>query len=92
MVTHGHLDHDGNCCDVVSRSGAELWAHEIWGKFLGGGRRDEENDWRQRYMEFPPSRDPEWEQRIQYHQELSQKLTLTNPVTDGTVSEDFTFY
>ena len=23
---------------------------------------------------------------------MSQKLTLTNPVTDGTVSEDFTFY
>ena len=92
VVTHGHLDHDGNCFDVVSRSGAELWAHEIWGKFLGVGRRDEENDWRQRYMDFPPSRDPEWEQRIQNHQELSQKLTLTNPVTDGTVSEDFTFY
>ena len=28
VVTHGHLDHDGNCFDVVSRSGAELWAHD----------------------------------------------------------------
>ena len=35
VITHGHLDHDGNCFDVVSRSGAELWAHEVYGNLLG---------------------------------------------------------
>lgn len=92
VVTHGHLDHDGNCFDVVSRSGAELWAHEVYGKLLGVGRRDADTDWRQRFIDLPESKDSEWDDRIRDHQELSRKLSLTNPVVDGTVSEDFTFY
>ena len=92
VVTHGHLDHDGNCFDVVARSGAARWAHEVYGKLLGVGRRDADTDWRQRFIDLPESRDSEWEDRIKDHREKSQKLSLTNPVTDGTVSEDFTFY
>ena len=34
VVTHGHLDHDGNCFDVVARSGAELWAHDLYAHLL----------------------------------------------------------
>ena len=59
---------------------------------MGGGRRDADTDWRQRFIDLPESRDSEWEDRIKDHREKSQKLSLTNPVTDGTVSEDFTFY
>ena len=92
VVTHGHLDHDGNCFDVVSRSGAELWAHEVYGSLLGLTHRDRESDWRQRFIGLPRVEDPTFEVRFREHAELGQKLTLTNPVTDGDVSDGLTFY
>ena len=27
ILTHGHMDPDGNCFKLIARSGAELWAH-----------------------------------------------------------------
>jgi len=92
VITHGHLDHDGNCYDVVSRSGAELWAHEVYGNLLGVSHRDRESDWRERFIGLPRTEDPEFEQRFREHSDLGNKLTLTNPVTDGDVSDGLTFY
>ena len=92
VITHGHLDHDGNCFDVVSRSGAELWAHEVYGNLLGVSHRDRESDWRERFIGLPRTEDPEFEERSREHADLGRKLTLTNPVTDGDVSDGFTFY
>jgi glyoxylase-like metal-dependent hydrolase (beta-lactamase superfamily II) len=92
VITHGHLDHDGNCFDVVSRSGAELWAHEVYGNLLGVSHRDRESDWRERFIGLPRTEDSEFEQRFLEHTNLGQKLTLTNPVTDGDVSDGLTFY
>lgn len=30
IPTHSHEDHDGNLAEVITSSGAELWAHEIY--------------------------------------------------------------
>jgi glyoxylase-like metal-dependent hydrolase (beta-lactamase superfamily II) len=92
VVTHGHLDHDGNCFDVISRSGAELWAHEVYASLLGVSHSDRQSDWRERFIGLPRVDDPEFDQRLRQHTELGQKLTLTNPVTDGDVANGFTFY
>ena len=37
LVNHGQMEQYGNCLDVVARSGAELWAHEVYCKLLGVG-------------------------------------------------------
>ena len=92
VVTHGHLDHDGNCFEVVARSGAEIWAHEVYGKLLGLARWEMETDWRRRFMGFPKMDDPAFEERIKEHESLGRKLTLTNAVTDGFTTEGLTFY
>lgn len=34
IITHGHQDHDGNAYDLIKASGAELWAHELYFRFL----------------------------------------------------------
>ena len=34
VVTHGHMDHDGGCLTAIRASGAELWAHEVYGSLL----------------------------------------------------------
>ncbi len=30
IVTHGHEDHDGSVAELVSETGAEVWAHDIY--------------------------------------------------------------
>ena len=47
VVTHGHMDHDGGCLSVVRASGAELWAHEVYGSLLLEDRWEREMSWRQ---------------------------------------------
>ena len=92
VVTHGHLDHDGNCFDVISRSGAELWAHEVYASLLGVSHLDRQSDWRERFIGLPRVDDPEFDERLRQHTDLGQKLTLTNPVTDGDIANGFTFH
>ncbi|MCI0879245.1 MAG: MBL fold metallo-hydrolase [Chloroflexi bacterium] len=92
VVTHGHLDHDGNCFDVIARSGAELWAHEVYGSLLGLDRWNLEADWRQRLMGDRRRDHSEFDERIQEHERLGKMMSLTNPVTDGMVSGGLTFY
>lgn len=92
VVTHGHLDHDGNCYDVVARSGAELWAHEVYGSLLGLDRWNMEADWRQRLVGVRRRDGSEFEKRILEHERRGKMMSLTNPVTDGMVSDGLTFY
>ncbi len=34
VLSHGHFDHDGSTAQVVSESGASLWAHEVYASLL----------------------------------------------------------
>jgi glyoxylase-like metal-dependent hydrolase (beta-lactamase superfamily II) len=34
IPTHCHEDHDGNLAEIISSSGAELWAHPIYGRMI----------------------------------------------------------
>jgi len=34
IPTHCHEDHDGNLAEIISSSGAELWAHAIYGRMI----------------------------------------------------------
>lgn len=92
VVTHGHLDHDGNCFDVVKRSGAELWAHEVYSELLGVNRWEREMEWRQQTKGFPEAEDEEFIQRIRDHHRMSGQLKVNNIVQDGLVSDGLTFY
>lgn len=92
VVTHGHLDHDGNCLDVIKRSGAELWAHEVYSELLGVNRWEREMEWRQQDHGFPEAEDEEFIGRILDHHRLSAQLSVNNIIRDGQVADGLTFY
>jgi len=92
VITHGHLDHDGNCFDVVKRSGADLWAHEVYSELLGVNRWEMEMEWRQQTKGFPKAEDEEFIQRIIDHHRLSAQLEVNNVVRDGLVADGLTFH
>ena len=91
VVTHGHMDHDGNCFDVVAKSGAELWAHEVYSRLVNVDRWGIENEFRQHFSPFPPLEDDEFVERIRDYEKQSRELKVTNVVTDGLDSDRFTF-
>ncbi len=35
IITHGHEDHDGSVGELVDATGAEVWAHDIYGHLQG---------------------------------------------------------
>ena len=91
LVTHGHMDHDGSCFHVVAKSGAELWAHEVYGALVGLNRWEVEKELRQSLIGLSsPSDDPE--DRIVRYEELRHGLTVTKAVADGVTSDGFTFF
>ncbi len=92
VVTHGHMDHDGSCFDVVSRSGAELWAHEVYSKLVGVSRWKLETEWRQRFSGSPIFEDEAFLERMKEHDEVGRRLEVTNVVTEGLTSDGFTFF
>ena len=92
IVSHGHVDHDGNCHAVLSRNGAELWAHEVYGWLARLGRREIETDWRRTFPGYPAREDDTFSNRISEHERLISQLTLSNPVTDGQKANGLTFH
>ncbi len=92
LVTHGHMDHDGNCSHVAANSEAELWAHEVYSKLVGVGRWEIESEFRQRFNGFPSMGDEGFVKRIKEHEELGRTLKVTHVVTDGLTSDDLTFF
>ena len=92
VITHGHIDHDGGCFDVLARSGAELWAHEVYGSLLGISRLGVEEDFRRRLGGFPELRDEPFEALLKQYYELGSRLTVANLVTDGYSPDGLTFY
>jgi glyoxylase-like metal-dependent hydrolase (beta-lactamase superfamily II) len=92
IVTHGHVDHDGNCYPLLSRNGAELWAHEVYGWLARLGRREIETDWRRTFPGYPVREDNTFTDRVTEHERQISQLTLSNPVTDGLTANGLTFY
>ena len=92
LVTHGHLDHDGNCFDVVESSGAQLWAHEVYNSLIGVNRWEREVATRDQIQGAQSSEDLDFVDRIRQYNQVSRGLRVDKVITDGTASEGFTFY
>ena len=92
VVSHGHMDHDGSCPPVVRKSGAELWAHEIYGSMLQTDRWEMEMGWRRELKGFKAFEASDTVTSVKEHHELNRRLTLDHPVTDGLRSGGLTFY
>ena len=91
VVTHGHMDHDGGCLSVVQESGAELWAHEIYGSLLLEDRWERETGWRQQVTGFEAFENSETVERVKSHHERALQLNLDCAVTDGLRSDGLTY-
>ncbi|PKB71328.1 MAG: hypothetical protein BZY87_05595 [SAR202 cluster bacterium Io17-Chloro-G6] len=92
IISHGHMDHDGSCPAVVRKSGAELWAHEIYGSMLNADRWETEMGWRREIQGFKAFETSETVATVREHHDLNRQLTLDNPVIDEYQSGDLTFY
>ena len=92
VVSHGHMDHDGSCPPVIQKSGAELWAHEIYGFMLQADRRDLERAWRKQVHGFDLFEKSDTMARATEHRKLNRDLKLSHPVTDQMQANGLTFY
>ncbi len=92
VVSHGHMDHDGSCPSVVRKSGAELWAHEIYGSMLQADRWEMEMGWRREVQGFEAFETSDTVASVREHHDLNRRLTLDHPVTDEQQSGGLTFY
>jgi glyoxylase-like metal-dependent hydrolase (beta-lactamase superfamily II) len=92
VVSHGHMDHDGSCPPVIHKSGAELWAHEIYGYMLKADLGDVERGWRREVEGFKDFENSETMARVMEHRELNRDLVLDHPVTDELQAGGLTFY
>ncbi len=92
VVSHGHMDHDGGCLDVVKASGAELWAHEVYGSLLLEDRWEREMSWRKQVSGFQAFENSDTVERVKEHHHRALSLTLDRPVSDGMCSDGFTYY
>ena len=92
VVSHGHMDHDGGCLDVVRASGAQLWAHEIYGSLLLPDRWERETRWRQQVTGFDAFENSATVERVKEHHQRVLELNLDQPVTDGLHSDGMTYF
>ena len=90
IITHGHIDHDGNCYEIIQRADAELWGHEIYSRILPNDIWDIEKAIEGRHESVKPNgRNISLHKR--YHQ-LKTKLKVEQVIKDGDVIEPFTFW
>ncbi len=92
VVTHGHMDHDGGCLSTIRASGAELWAHEIYGSLLLEDRWEREMSWRQQVTGFEAFENSETVERVKEHHRRALELNLDRKITDGLQSGGLTYY
>ena len=92
VVTHGHMDHDGSCVDVVAQSGAELWAHEVYSSLLGINRWEIEVARRDKIRETQEREDPEFIASIRSYAMASRGLSVDKVITDGLGQDGMTFF
>ena len=91
VVTHGHMDHDGGCLSVVRESGAELWAHEIYGSLLLEDRWEREMSWRREVTGFRAFENSDTVERVKRHHLRALELNVDCAVTDGLRSDGLTY-
>ena len=89
ILTHGHMDHDGSCFKVIARTGAELWAHEVYSRLVG---QDMDQEWRRRYRGSASFGDGPAVAHIQEYRESGRRIEVTNMVTDGLACDGLTFF
>ena len=92
VVTHGHMDHDGGCLSAIRASGAELWAHEVYGSMLLEDRWEREMHWRRQVNGFDAFENSETVERVKEHHRRALQLSLDRPVTDGLHSDGLTYF
>ena len=92
VISHGHMDHDGNCYALASHSGAQVWAHEVYKSLVGVHRHGAAREVNRRYEKVRPHADEHWAQRVQRYEEDSFHLEVTHPVVDGLNDDGMTFY
>ncbi len=92
VISHGHMDHDGSCPPVIRKSGAKLWAHEIYASMLWADRWDTEVAWRREVQGYGAFEKSETMTRAIEHHELNRELKLDLPVTDELSAGGLTFY
>ena len=92
VVTHGHMDHDGGCLTAIRASGAELWAHEVYGSLLLEDRWEREMHWRRQVNGFDAFESSETVERVKEHHQRALQLHLDRPVTDGLCSDGLTYF
>jgi glyoxylase-like metal-dependent hydrolase (beta-lactamase superfamily II) len=92
VVTHGHMDHDGGCLTAIRASGAELWAHEVYGSMLLEDRWEREMHWRRQVNGFDAFENSETVERVKEHHRRALQLHLDRPVTDGLRSDGLTYF
>jgi len=92
VVSHGHMDHDGSCPPVIRKSGAKLWAHEIYGFMLQADRGDVERSWRREVQGYEAFEHSETMTMVMEHRKLNRDLVLDHPVTDELQAGGLTFY
>ncbi len=92
IVTHGHMDHDGNCFDVVKKSGAQLWAHEVYDSLIGVNRWEREAGAGNRLQDERARGDSDFVDRFMQYTRAARNLKVDRVITDGYASDGFTFY
>ena len=97
ILTHGHMDHDGSCFKVIAQTGAELWAHEVYGTLVGLDGQEMDQEWRRRLKDSASGRDrPEMDEaaraHIQEYRDAARRIEVTNLVTDGLACDGLTFF
>ncbi len=92
IISHGHMDHDGNTKELLTRSGARLYAHEVYSILKDVDRWEIEHKWRGRHSNFPDMQDPDVINRVAVNEKETKNLNVTNPVTDGSMLGNFEFF
>lgn len=92
IISHGHMDHDGNTKELIARSGANLYAHELYSILKEVDRWQIEHEWRGSHSNFPDMEDPDVIDRVSVNEKQTRNLKITHPVQDGQTLGNFEFY
>ena len=92
ILTHGHMDHDGSCFKLIERTGAELWAHEVYSRLVGLDSQEMDQEWRRRYRGSASFGDGSALDHIQEYRESARRTEVTNIVTEGLACDGLTFF
>lgn len=92
IISHGHMDHDGNTKELLARSGAKLYAHEVYSILKDVDRWQIEHKWRRSHSNFPDMDDPDVINRVAVNEQETKNLKVSDPVKDGHTLGNFEFF